>query len=149
MEEKVEFSSDRWLSLAARVLGSIVAEAGDAIAGQKLTVCEVVLNPPTHLQNDDSNEIAWSFVIDDGKSKVVKRVVEDADYCVRVDYQAALAGARRILGTTPEAIEARKQERRQAAASGRVEVKGSIDEITPAMRLILIELHNRLARSTQ
>jgi hypothetical protein len=148
MQGKVEFGSDSWLSLAARVLADVVAEGSDAIAGQRLTISEVLVNPPECLRSPGVKEIAWSFVIADGKSTMVNHAVADADYAVRVDYLAALPNARRVFGTTPKEMEMRSQERRNAAASGRVEVRGSLDNISPAMQRLLFELHNRLARQT-
>jgi hypothetical protein len=146
--DNVELASDEWITLAAQVLRGVVTEARDAIAGQRLCVSEVFVSPPAHLRNGGSNEIAWSFVIADGATYVVRHELEDADYSVRVDYQNAVQGARTRLASTSEAIEARSQARRQAVASGRVKVRGSLDAVTPAMRFVLIELHNRLARCT-
>jgi hypothetical protein len=146
--EKVEFASDAWLEAAERVLKRAVAAAGEAIAGQRLTVCETFTDPPAHLRAAGVNEVAWSFAIDNGAVRVSKGAASGADYSVRADYHATLPGARTILGATPEAIEARTKARREAVASGRVMASGSLDHVSLAMRHVLIELHNRLAEIT-
>jgi hypothetical protein len=143
--KKVEFASDAWLQAAEAILRRAVAAAGPAIAGQKLTVCETFTDPPAHLCAG-ANEVVWSFTIDDGQSRVLKGAAVGADYSVRADYGATLPGARTILGTTPEAIEARSKARRESVASGRA--NGSLDHVSAPMRLVLIELHNRLAEIT-
>jgi hypothetical protein len=146
--DKVEFASESWINLAARVLDDVVSEARDAISGQRLCVSEVFVDPPAHLRNTGSNEVAWSFEIANGRTSVARRELAHADYSVRADYQFALAGARVILGTSPAAIEARTRARDEAIASGRIMTTGSLDVASPAMRVMLIHLHNRLAART-
>jgi len=146
--EKVEFASESWINLAARVLEDVVSAARDALSGELLCVSEVFVDPPPHLCKSGSNEVAWSFEIANGRTSVARRVLAHADYTVRADYQFALAGARVILEASPAAIEARARARDQAIASGRIVTTGSLEAASPAMRVMLIHLHNRLAERT-
>ncbi len=146
--EKVEFGSDAWMDLATRTLEEVISEAGAAIAGERLTICEVFVDPPAHLRRGRTGEIAWSLVIIDGKAAVERRVRQDVDYALRLDYQSTLPNARAILTNSPAEREARAGARREAIAAGKVEVKGSLDHVSPAMSAALTELHNRLALRT-
>lgn len=148
MTEKFEFASAPWLGLAEVILQRAVARAGAAIAGQRLCVSETFTDPPGHLAGAEANEVSWSFRIEDGRVTILRSRADDADYAVRADYRATLPGARTILGVTPEAIEARNAARREAIAAGRTQAKGSLDNVSPAMRQVLLELHNRLAEAT-
>ncbi len=148
MAEKFEFASEPWLRLAGQILELATARAGAAIAGERLCVAEVFTDPPAHIADPGTRQVAWSFRIDDGRATTRRGAAADADYAVRADYQATLPGARAILGVTPEAIAARNAARREAIASGRIQATGSLDNVSPAMRQVLLELHNRLAEAT-
>ncbi len=146
--EKVEFGSDAWMDLAIRTLDDVISEVGPAIAGERLTICEVFVDPPPHLRKGGTGEIAWSLVIIDGKAAVERRARQDVDYAVRADYQSILPHARAILSGSPAEREARAAGRREAIAAGKFEVKGSLDQVSPALSAALTELHNRLALRT-
>lgn len=148
MSEKFEFLSESWLDQATEIWASVINEAGNAIAGERLSICEVFLDPPAHLRQNGLDQVGWSLFVDDGQVSVLRAPVETADYMVRTDYQTTLPRARLILGASAEEIETRAKLRREAVAAGKIEQKGSLDHINPALRLALVELHNRLARIT-
>jgi hypothetical protein len=147
--ERLEFLSPAWLAMAADVLAEVVREASDAIRGESLTVSEVFLDAPEHLRRGGSREIGWSFVIAVGASRVLDRAVDDADIALRAGYDAALPSARALLGATPEEMAARAEARRQAVAAGFLDQKGDPEALSPAMRRLLVEFHNRLAPRTR
>jgi hypothetical protein len=143
-KEKVELGSEAWMDLATQILTGLVAQAGASIADEHLTVCEVFVDPPAHLRRDGSNEIAWSFKIADGATRVARRAAEGADFSLRADYQYVLPSARTVLGSSAEEVEDRSSARREAIAARKVVQSGSLETASPAMRAVLLELHNRL-----
>ncbi len=148
-KEKVELGSEAWMDLATKILTSLVRQAGASIARERLTVCEVFVDPPAHLRRDGSNEIAWSFEVADGTAMVARRAAEGADFSLRADYQYILPSARAVLGNSAEEIEDRFGARREAIAAGKVVQGGSLEAASSAMRAVLLELHNRLVRWTE
>jgi hypothetical protein len=144
MPDKVDFCSSAWVDEAERVLNALVAEAGDAIAGQRISVCETFTDPPARL----GPEAVWSFAIDDGAVVVTRGALPEADVQVRADYKAALPRARTVYDTSPEAAAKRRQARRDAAAAAGGAPKGPFDAVSPALMGLLTELHNRMARVT-
>jgi hypothetical protein len=148
MTEKLEFASDAWVDLAGSILQKAVDNAGEAIAGQKLSLCERFVDPPAHLRKNGTNEAAWSLRIDDRRVEVFKFGLDDADYTSWSDYSTTVPKARLILGTSPKEVEARVRARQEAVAAGRVKQQGTLGNISNAMRLVLTELHNELAVRT-
>jgi len=146
--QKVEFGSDAWLALAERTLKDVVAERRDSIAGEQLTISEVFVDAPTHLCRDGLTEIAWSLQIADGKAVVEPRERTPADYRIRADYNSTLTGARTVYSLDPAEAATRIESRQQAVADGLMQQEGSLDAVSPAMRAVVIELHNRLAVRT-
>lgn len=144
MSDKVEFCSNAWVDEAERILGELVAAAGDAIAGQRISVCETFTDPP----GDPGGSVVWSFAIDDGAVVVTRGALAEADVQVKADYQAALPRARIVYDTSPEAAAKRQAARRDAAAAAGGAPKGPFDAVSPALMGLLTELHNRLARIT-
>jgi hypothetical protein len=49
MNERLEFGSTAWAEAAARILAEVVAEEGDALAGQSVSVQDVYVEAPAHL----------------------------------------------------------------------------------------------------
>ena len=148
MAEKFEFCSEAWLRLAGTTLKNVVEETRDSIAGQHLSVCERFANPPEHLTNGP-HEVAWSFSIGtDGSTKIASGILADADFTSFGDYQTVLPGVRTVFEKSPAFVEARNKARREAVAAGRSKQEGSLDHASLAMRLVLIEFHNRLAVRT-
>lgn len=144
MSDKVHFCSGPWVDEAERVLNALVAEAGESIAGQRISVCETFTDPPAEL----GGPAVWSFAIDDGTVVVTRGALAEADVQVRADYQAALPRARMVYDTSPEAAAKRQQARQEAAAAAGGAPKGPFDAVSPALMGLLTELHNRLARIT-
>ena len=152
MPEKVEFVSPAWIRLARRELSNLVKDAGEAIAGQTFSVCEVFVDPPAHLCKNGEREVVYSFVIADGNATVTQDASRKVDLKAHTDYQTALLSARSVYETTPGEIERRSRARREAAAAGQVTYEGDpeahLRAISPAMRALLTEMHNRMALKT-
>jgi len=149
MARKLEFGADAWVEAAGEILAAAVAEAGTVIAGQALCLCETFGDAPVHVRNPGSTDFAWAFQIDaDGATRAVRGGLPNPTFSMRADYQGALPGVRTILEKTPESIAARAELRRAAVAAGYLQVTGSLDDVTHDMRVVVIELHNRLADIT-
>ena len=122
------------------LLGEIVAEAGPALAGQTLSISQVITDPPAHLLTDGAAEITWSMTIAEGRASVTRGGLPNPAYSERVNYAAILPGARRVAGAG--------QERQAQIAAGLRQIRGSLDQLSPTMRQVLVELHDRLAART-
>ena len=61
---------------------------------------------------------------------------------------SAIVGARTVYTLDPAETAARDEARRAAMRAGALRLEGSLEGASSAMRGILVELHNRLARRT-
>ncbi len=148
MGEKVEFGSGSWVKLAEVVLAELVREAAPTLVGERLAVCERYANAPAHLCQAGAEEIVWSFEIDDGAVRVGQTSLAAPDYSTRSDYSAAVTRARTLYSDDPQEAVSRAKARAEAIAAGLTVARGSLDGASPAMRAVLMKLHNRLARQT-
>jgi hypothetical protein len=129
-QERVEFASDEWLKRAAAIAKDLVAKHGKEVVGERLTVCEIFHHPPAHFGHGD-RPMVWTLVLAHDHASAESVETPDADFRIEVEYEAALPNARRI---NPEA--------------GALEPGGPLAAWSPAMRLMVRRLHNRLAAIT-
>ncbi|HEX2038218.1 MAG TPA: hypothetical protein VHF47_00635 [Acidimicrobiales bacterium] len=146
-QPKVELAGDAWVDLARSYLEERVGSLGDALHDVDFSLCEVFRNPPPHL-DDGSGRLAWWFRIHGSTAEVGRGDRADVDGRYEVDYHEVLPRARLVydLGDPSIAEMLRRQaedDRRAREAAGKPPL-----ELSPAVRKLLLDLHNFLAVRT-
>lgn len=136
----VELCDDGWLAAAGRIATDLVAESGHLIPGERLSICEVFNHPPTHLRRG-GDKVYWTLTIGCDGASAVREERRDADIVIDTEYESALVGARAVY---PEAIAAPGPD-----APPPTEAQKKLAALSPALRLMLRRLHNRLAVITR
>jgi hypothetical protein len=142
MDDRLEFGSTGWAEAAARILAEVVAEEGDALAGQSVSVQDVYVGAPAHLGGP---RITFCFGLEGGRPFAELGARGAFDMRMEMAYEAGRAGAKAILGKSAEDIEARRVRREAAVAAGALKVEGSVDGAPLRVRQAFAEWHNRLA----
>jgi hypothetical protein len=97
MTDKLEFASDAWLAALRELIPVYTKRAGP---GLELSLCEVFLNVPAHLDKHKTGKIAWHCRIKDGVVDFREGEADDVDWKTTTDYNFILPYARRILDDT-------------------------------------------------
>jgi len=126
--EKHEFGSEGWFAHAEQVLKDLVEEASAELDGVRFSACEVFTDPPEHLRQGGQPKIYWYFEIADGQAVMLREERAVADHRVSVDYQKVLPHVR--IRHEPPTEDSRPS------------------RLPPALRRLLLELHNRIADAT-
>lgn len=126
-------------------MADLTKEYGDSIAGDRISVVEVFLNPPDGLGGSSANRLVWSFVVDRGAVTVSREELHDPIVRVEVDYNSVLPIARQIYPTDPDTMRLRREAR---LASMKDEDRRKYESVSPAMQRMMVEFHNRMAAVT-
>jgi hypothetical protein len=137
---KVELASDGWLAAAGRIAADLVAESGHEIPGERLSICEVFMSPPAHLRTG-GDKVYWTLVMGEREASATREERRDADIVIETDYERALVGARSVY---PEVIAEPPPDAPPPTPAAQ-----ALARLSPAFRLMLRRLHNRLAVMTR
>ncbi len=132
--EKFEFCSPAWVARAEGILIELADEAGDTLAGQRFSLCEVFTYAPPHLR-DALARVSWHFMLNDGRIEACVGDNPDADIRIEVDYETAARYARIVLPTPAPAT----------PPPDTLRISGDLSAMAPAVARFLAPLHNRLA----
>ena len=132
---KVVLASPEWYELAVKILAEVAQECGED--GFQLSVCEVFINPPRELADEDGR-MSWCFYIDGKHTRCERGNSKDVDVYMEGSWDPA--DARRIL--TPEYLE--EQAENPTSEDPNLLIEGDLERL-PAW---MIEFHNRVALHT-
>ena len=144
--DRLEFLSAEWIDAVRDYLEPRVAERRDALRGKRTALCEIFTDAPPHLGYPD-NVAAFHIVVDDGELTVAPGALQDADYCMRADYNQTHVIATAVFADYPE-----RQARMGAEAMHRhgdfFEAEGALDKAPPALLEAMAGMHDALGRRT-
>jgi len=135
-DHKVVLGSPEWIAHADGVVRDILAEHGEE--GQSLRICEVCVDAPPEIRNDDRNA-SWVITIDGKTGGVEPGRSEDAEYYLQATWELELAGARTVY--TPEYIAEQEKNPTPRHEDPNLEVRGDVEQLPEWM----MEFHNRMA----
>lgn len=139
-DQKVELCDDGWLAAAGRIAGDLVAESGHLIPGERVSICEVFNHPPAHLRLG-GDKVYWTLTMGFDGASASREERRDADIVIDTEYASALVGARSVY---PEEIIAPGPNAPPPTPAAQ-----KLAGLSPAFRLMLRRLHNRLAVITR
>ncbi len=125
--EKVVFASPAWIQLAQTTLTDLVSAYGNP--DDEFSVCEVFLNVPADVNAEST--VAWHFFIKGTDLKSGVGEADEVEVRIAVEYEDALAAARRVYAPDDVAL---------------AQPRHSLGSAQPPR--YLVELHNRLALLT-
>lgn len=147
--KKVRFGSDDWLEALRQELDQLIARAGEAVKGERVSICETVTDIPPDLRaSPRESSRSWHIVIEDGRGLVGLGEMPDCDYWSVCDYDAILRLARWVYSDDPEDQAAVAAHREELVRANKFRSGGAIPP-SPVLGPLLRELHNNLARMTE
>ena len=139
MNEKIEFASPEWLAALEGFIDSYIARADAPI---ELSLCEVFVDVPKHLDKNGTGKLAWYCRIKDGKLEFEEGEIDDADIKTVADYDFILRFAR--MKIDPGNMQEYERQLAEGAAAGKITRQGDRSKVPPAF----YGMHNDLADIT-